>query len=982
MRSILIVALLAVFSLLAWFLFSEPYPESGLEGADPIESLQPLDQPGEKVEAEGFRAGDRPIERVQSSAAANAQEPSPEAVVLGEGDSAFSLRLLLDKRPLVGLEAGLSGRTTKGFSVKRSLAPSDSQGRLRCEGLAAGQYRIQLSGRVVGVGVSAPSFELAADEDKDLGTLEFPSPAKLKGSIVDGTGLAVAKAIVRISPSSGFADFLSSVSSDFGQREAASTVTDAQGRFAFPAVFAGKWVLRIDHLSFQRKELGLALAEGEDKRLPAIALQAGGSVEGVVVDAQGRPIAGVEITPRLQIRSAGSVSTGYAWQRRVMTDAKGHFRLGGLGKQLFVRVSKKGYRPLLDHQIELGQGHVRIELVQGRVLAGIVQATEKVDLAAARVHLLPNPQGKGRSLFRFTGSRSQSCDAKGRFHFEALDPGSYRLRAELPGYGISEVSEWVLTESGRSDLRLRLLKGPGLKLTVQDARAAPIAGAEIRLQFQAEADAPVLSALSPMVLQRFPGAIRRQARTDAAGQVEMKGLWMGSALLTVSSADHLSYQKQLSLTASDSELRIQLEQGGRIEGYAYAADGSLLKGARVCFRREDPGAEPRPHALWIASQRGGVGPGFAEDARSDAQGHFVSEPLAAGSYRVGLVKKSSGPQEFGLDLRLPSAGLSRFDENGAVSATVTQGQVTKVTLRQALLGGIRGSVLSRGQPVPNARVFLHPKGGDPFNSVQTKTDAGGRFEFADLQPGSYLVSAKPEAGRIASLRQEISVPKGGGYSQASILLGGGRVYGFVSPPGARSPRGLEVSLQRVGVRVESRKVMIAVSDKEGRSPKMSTMTQRPPSGPEPIELMDDGRFDFRFVPEGDWVLLVEQADGSRLARKDLEIAKDTDLNLGRVALKPSFAIKLRVLDAEGQPISFGSIRIYRWVEAGQAMGSAVFRGVVRNGEAKVAAIEAGRYRVEFQSVSLGRATQPEPQVGELRVDAQGGVTGGVLQLKR
>ena len=49
----------------------------------------------------------------------------------------------------------LTGLTTASEPVRRELEATDAEGRLRCEGLAAGRYSVQLSGGGAGIGAVA-----------------------------------------------------------------------------------------------------------------------------------------------------------------------------------------------------------------------------------------------------------------------------------------------------------------------------------------------------------------------------------------------------------------------------------------------------------------------------------------------------------------------------------------------------------------------------------------------------------------------------------------------------------------------------------------------------------------------------------------------------------------------------------------------------------------------------------------------------------
>jgi uncharacterized GH25 family protein len=774
----------------------------------------------------------------------------------------------------------------------------------------------------------------------------------------------------------GFADFLSSSAlARPGKREASEGSTDTAGRFRFDPVRAGKWTLRIDHPLYKRAIATVEVGAGEEHSLDPIRLETGRRIEGRVVDEQGRGLVGASVSPQMRHRSGGNVSVGYSERRAVTTGANGNFVLGGIGDQLRVRVECDGYRALVDHPVPLDQGPVTITLKKGRVLAGRVLATEGVALDGAQVHVRRDAGARQGGIQLLTPPRRVDCESDGSFVVEELEPGSYTLRAELPGYGISSELSVELSQDGRNDIVLRLEKGPTLTLQVQDVRGTPVPGALVELGFVGEAMAAL-----PTGQARPRGvrsSLRRSANTGVDGTVTFEGLWRGLTSLSVESKGYLRYEQELALSASDLTQRVQLVQGGTIEGIAYSADGSPLSGAEIVIERAKENAPSGTREVRVEARSIRFGP--SQRVTTDADGRFRSHALESGAYRVGLAKKNK-PQQFGGGSGFVMVGApGQLDEASAVDALVTVGQATQVTIRQVVLGGIRGVVVGGGAPVPNARVFAHVEGGDAFESVEAKADGAGGFVLADMNPGTYLLSAKPAGGKVASPRQKVVVPPGGAFAQARVELGGARVRGYVVPPNSRSPRGLEVSLQKIGAAIEERRMAIAIMDSETGTPRMSTMTQRPPSAPEPILLQDDGRFDFRHVPAGDWVVLVRHSDGSRLARRDVELSERSDKDLGAIELEPSWPISLRIRDQSGQPIQMGGISVRKWSAEGEPRGVSVFNGGIRQGSVEIGAISAGRYTVELRL--YGPAGASEPQTGEFTVNESGQVTGGTLTLR-
>ena len=253
------------------------------------------------------------------------------------------------------------------------------------------------------------------------------------------------------------------------------------------------------------------------------------------------------------------------------------------------------------------------------VTGTVVKAADGTPVAGATVYLLtrtvalPHPSVQTRS------------DAAGRFTFEGVLPGSYRLFAES-GNQISS-RQWGASSTAQSlrlkaeqvtvssnevprPMTLRLVEGCRFRVSVK--RAAdnrPIANAKIR----------------------FPwGEIDRHYDTDSNGVVMIEGIRSEELVFQVRADGYALGEKRLEATqpGTTTDLSFSLGPGGAVEGTVHDVDGRPLFNVRVGAT-----AKRTPAELHIGN------------SKTDGKGRFKIENVPTGEtielsiYQRGYVPK-------------------------------------------------------------------------------------------------------------------------------------------------------------------------------------------------------------------------------------------------------------------------------------------------------------------------------------------------------
>ena len=385
------------------------------------------------------------------------------------------------------------------------------------------------------------------------------------------------------------------------------------------------------------------------------------------------------------------------------------------------------------------------------VTGTVVKAADGTPVAGATVYLLtrtltlPHPSVQTRS------------DAAGRFTFEGVLPGSYRLFAESGNQISSRQSgasstaqslrlkaEQVTVSSNEvpRPMTLRLVEGCRFRVSVK--RAAdnrPIANAKIR----------------------FPwGEIDRHYETDSNGVVMIEGLRSEELVFQVRADGYALGEKRLEATQSGTttDLSFSLGPGGAVEGTVHDVDGRPLFNVRVGAT-----AKRTPAELHIGN------------SKTDGKGRFKIENVPTGeTIELSIYQRGYLPKRQSFTLKpdqkvLPvDLVLEHQPKGGSVLVTVTGPD---------------------GKPVANARL-VNPGTSSAWRRYG-RTDDRGECQLDDV----YNIFGRHELGVTAKgfAPRQLSFDPGppGKPSRLQVALEAGhRIHGRVALGAGRFAAGVWV----------------------------------------------------------------------------------------------------------------------------------------------------------------------------------------------
>lgn len=714
-------------------------------------------------------------------------------------------------RALVSVQAD-----APSMALENAPEATDSSGQFEIMGLAAGTYALTVRHKDY-----APAAAVG---------LSVESEGQTRSDITLGAGSRVTGRLLSpdSKPLGGRVNLreLDGRPAPWAMAGLVSGVARADGRFELrlgPAAYALEAVAR--GYGPQRVEVTVAPRGTGPVDLGDIVLESGLTIRGHVRDKARTPLPGVSV-------QAWPNPPQFSTRQPVVseTEADGAFVLAGLSEGSW-RVSARapGFAEA-SRLADTGADRVDFVLGPGGGLTGV--AVDDADRPVDGGRVLAEPASRSGLAGPF-GTGFARVESDGRFAVQDLAQGEYTLRVEAPELAPGTADVKVVAGATTDVGRIRLSRGGTVRGTVVDAAGSPVAGANV------------------LVRSGNGRSIGNIPSTDAAGAFEARGVSAGEAEVV---ARHPRFATGRLATIVDpakgaTEARIVLTEGGRIEGWARARDGSPLLGQV----RLSPASETFRNAV-------------------QPDGSFVFEHVATGRVRVMLMPGAAP------DAQMIVGSLSR-------EVDVREGETTTLELRSREIL-VTGHVTRRGAPL-RARVGVFHRGPGGYMMIPTtpgvaaagpprlKAETGddGRYELVVEEPGESMLSVDSLDGQTTLLNRTVTIPD----VEAHVL---------------------DVALAEIAVKG-------VVVDRRTREPvaqaRIAAYRARASQGGFfGAKVGPDGRFTLELEP-GDYRLRVYAEDYAEASRElAVTEAGAPDIHL---ELDKGLTLEGRVVDPEGRPAS-------------------------------------------------------------------------------
>ncbi len=307
-------------------------------------------------------------------------------------------------------------------------------------------------------------------------------------------------------------------------------------------------------------------------------LGAPAEIAGVVEDERGKAIPGA-VVDAFQIGQAREMGLSKA---RAETGDKGEFLLVDLAQGTYTLTARAtNYSDKPAGTFEAGARDVHIVLERrGAVSGSVVDAATNQPLTRFQLHLhwkrqevQPTPTGKLKLV----------SSPDGTFEFDDVEPNSYVMEAEAPGYAPCRSEPFQVQRGATTEnVRIAMSKGGAIEGRVVTGDGQPVAGALVQLNPNGFVPNPVLA-----IFSSFPSSIPKRefrTRTDENGDFALRLVIPETYQVEVSSHS-LSPQAVNDVSVVEGQVttvgRITLSAGGTITGRCLDPAGKAFADGRV-----------------------------------------------------------------------------------------------------------------------------------------------------------------------------------------------------------------------------------------------------------------------------------------------------------------------------------------------------------------------------------------------------------------
>lgn len=426
------------------------------------------------------------------------------------GQSGIELRMM-NASVLSGEVRASTGELVLKYTISATALDAGNDGER--ESSTDGGFSLDLSPREYELRVEAPPLapsSLRAWAPASGVVLVMKPGAKIRGRVLDFDGEPAADARVIGTRALG------------GMTKAK---TDAAGHFELNGLEAGDWsvsaTMRQEYFTVWRATGEVSLTEGGSAEM-VLRPKRGVRFAGVVIDAEGAPLAGVQVMGWQTATDGGYEPDGTG---SAVTDAQGHFSLQSLHAgpvQVMARTKESGSEAYVTAVAP--DENVVVKLKSGTTISGRVV------------------NGEGRPITAFKVMQQPFDDAEGKFTMP-LREGTPVVAFDAEGY--AQLMKAVKLKVGDNPLgEVVLQRGRPVSGVVRDARThQPIAGALVDVGL---GENPEGFSLSEEL-----GA----ARADAQGRFKLNAVDSSSTHIYSSAPSYVSRMQPLSGNTVDFELQ-------------------------------------------------------------------------------------------------------------------------------------------------------------------------------------------------------------------------------------------------------------------------------------------------------------------------------------------------------------------------------------------------------------------------------------------
>ncbi len=632
-----------------------------------------------------------------------------------------------DGKPVEGAQVLYRGASdwAQQANPQFDAAITNAAGEFRIAALPAGTFRFHARHEEWAPGLSE-QVTLDGRTERTGIVVEMEPGAVLAGTVVDTKGAPVVGAAVRVAQGGRGMRF----------ERPRQTLSDEAGHFEMKALPRKPVNVVAAHDSATSQTVDVDFEASESKTDLELVLDVDGKIAGTVVDANGEPVEGAQVTLWPNFRRGGDMSRA-DWRLRGMptelSDAGGRFEFSGLvDTQYSLRANPPGvasrgrswFRESVDAQV--GDTNVVITLETDGGIKGKV-AMKNGD----------PPEAFVVSVGGWRGSTPFSSK-DGSFELGDLPPNTYNVTIRGVGFEPKSKAEVVVEPGKVTDLgTITVHKGRSISGRVLSTTRQPVPGATVlagRMLFGTGSSAQAPGRFGPPGSQNI-----KSTETDENGEFSISGVGSGQVNL-LAEHDTLGRTAPVNVPASEEStvgLELIMTEPGALEGIV-TVDGKPEGGIRISCQ-----SQTVPSAMF------GVATG--ED------GKFRFDKLAPDSYMVSAMSGGN-----------PMRGMSFNDGKQVV---IEPGQTATVSFEIETGSDIVVTFAPTNGDMGSAQVFTAQNASITAKTaaqlqVQIATRTGGQSTFgiaiggqpkriSGIAPGKHTVCAVPMPRELRGMRDSM-----------------------------------------------------------------------------------------------------------------------------------------------------------------------------------------------------------------------------------
>jgi beta-lactamase regulating signal transducer with metallopeptidase domain len=455
------------------------------------------------------------------------------------------------------------------------------------------------------------------------------------------------------------------------------------------------------------------------------------TIGGRVLNEAGKPIPAVEVALDLQRkgeeRQAGPIALGpraALYDVRAKTDADGRWRFDRAPAHIqvahvrlahpdYLSDERFGQRPFPPHDKLRDQTAVMV-MAKGLTVAGRVLTPDGQPVPGAQLSL-------GMTRYGLKAPTARSAP-DGRFTLANCRPNQHATLIVKAGGWAPHMSQFALQDKPVADLDVRLDPPQTLRIRVLDPKGQPIPAAGVSAG-------------------RWRGLdiLDWRATTAADGRVVWTEAPADEVAISASARGYIALNSDVRLKAGDAEHVVTL------------APVLKVTGTVVDDETGKPVEQFRAIRGWTSKGSGRQTPHWSREEEGAEQGLGTFEYTET-NHRDGYALRIEAPGYLPADSRVIAPG----EENVKLQFRLKKGKALAATLRSA-----------DGKPLAGADILLETesnqvsvrngKAGPGTDTLQTKTDAAGRFRF-EPQAGEYTVLVLHDLGYAELKPDQFAAP--------------------------------------------------------------------------------------------------------------------------------------------------------------------------------------------------------------------------------